>query len=226
MCYLSFIIYHSSLFTLTQKIFSLSAFLYGLPVGFAFSFALGPVFFSLIKASLENGFRTAIYIAIGVVLADLVLLGIAYGGVQTLLPTGVDVVFWTELFGGLLLIGLALMTIMKKPKNTEGVSIKPSKWILKNIARGFFLNILNPANFFEWVGAAGVLKSKYQFEVFENVSFFTGALIAVFMTELAVAYFASRLRKVLNERVIYIINIVTGSIFFGFGLWLLWEAAH
>ena len=211
---------------MTTKIFSLSAFLYGLPVGFAFSFALGPVFFSLIKASLENGFRAAVYIALGVVFADVVLLGIAYGGVETFLPTGVDVAFWTELFGGLLLIGIGVATILKKTKDTEGVSIEPSKLIFKNMARGFFLNILNPANFFEWVGAAGVLKSKYHFEVFENVSFFTGALLAVFFTELAVAYFASRLRNVLNNRVIYIINIVTGSVFLGFGLWLLWEAAH
>ena len=212
--------------TLTQKIFSLSAFLYGLPVGFAFSFALGPVFFSLIKASLEHGFRAALYIAIGVIVADLVLLGIAYGGVETLLPSGVNVAFWTELFGGLVLIGIAIATITKKPKNTEGVVIEPSNMIFKNIMRGFFFNIFNPANFFEWVGAAGVLKSKYHFEVFENISFFTGALLAVFITELTVAYFASRLRKVLNERVIYIINIVTGSIFFGFGIWLLWEAAR
>jgi L-lysine exporter family protein LysE/ArgO len=211
---------------LTTKIFSLSAFLYGIPVGFAFSFALGPVFFSLIKASLENGFRAAVFIAMGVVVADLVLLGIAYGGVETLLPNGMNVAFWTQLFGGLLLISIAISTIIKKPKNTEGVPIEPSNLIIKNMARGFFLNILNPANFFEWVGAAGVLKSKYAFEVFENVSFFTGALLAVFMTELAVAYFASRLRKVLNERVIYGINIVTGSVFLGFGLWLLWEAAH
>ncbi len=211
---------------MTTKIFSLSAFLYGIPVGFAFSFALGPVFFSLIKASLENGFRAAIYIATGVVVADLVLLGIAYGGVETLLPSGMNVAFWTQLFGGVLLIGIAIATIIKKPKNTEGVAIEPTNLIFKNIARGFFLNILNPANFFEWVGAAGVLKSKYQFEVFENVSFFTGALLAVFVTELSVAYFASRLRKVLNERVIYGINIVTGSVFLGFGIWLLWEAAH
>ena len=93
-------------------------------------------------------------------------------------------------------------------------------------SRGFFLNILNPANFFEWVGAAGVLKTKYHFAVFENISFFTGALLAVFCTGLSVAYFASRLRKVLNDKVMSVINIVTGSIFLGFGVWLLWEAAH
>ena len=209
---------------MTKQIFSLSAFLYGLPVGFAFSFALGPVFFSLIKASLENGFRSAVYIVLGVIVADMILLGIAYGGVETLLPNNMDVAFWTQLIGGLFLLGIGIATIRKKNQDTEGVVIVPSKMILKNIARGFFLNIFNPANFFEWVGAAGVLKSKYHFALYQNISFFTGALLAVFCTGLSVAYFASRLRKVLNEQVMYAINIVTGSIFLCFGVWLLWEA--
>ena len=205
--------------------FSFSAFLYGLPVGFAFSFALGPVFFSLIKASLEYGFRAAISIALGVILADLVLLGIAYGGVEAFLPkSNMNVTFWVQLLGGLLLVGIGLSTVLKKRKNTEGVTLTHERRIIKNISMGFFLNIINPANFFEWVGAASVLKSKYQFETFENVSFFTGALLAVFTTELSVAYFATRLRKILNDRVIYGINVVTSMVFIGSGIWLLFEA--
>ena len=118
---------------------------------------------------MENGFRSAVYIAIGVIIADMILLGIAYGGIETLLPNNMDVAFWTQLLGGLFLLGIGIATIRKKSQNTEGSLIEPSKLILKNIARGFFLNILNPANFFEWVGAAGVLKSKYHFETFENL---------------------------------------------------------
>ena len=205
--------------------FSLSAFLYGLPVGFAFSFALGPVFFSLIKASLEYGFRAAISIALGVILADVVLLGIAYGGVEAFLPkSDMDVTFGVQLLGGLLLVGIGLATVLKKRENTEGVNLKHERRIVKHLSMGFFLNIINPANFFEWVGAASVLKTKYQFEIFENVSFFTGALLAVFVTELSVAYFATRLRKVLNDRVIYGINVVTGVVFVGSGIWLLTES--
>jgi threonine/homoserine/homoserine lactone efflux protein len=206
-------------------LFSFSAFLYGLPVGFAFSFALGPVFFSLIKASLEYGFRAAISIALGVIAADLVLLGIAYGGVEAFLPkSDMDVTFWVQLLGGLLLVGIGLATMLKKRENTEGVALTHERRIIKHLSMGFFLNIINPANFFEWVGAASVLKSKYQFETFENVSFFTGALLAVFITELSVAYFATRLRKVLNDRVIYGINVATGVVFIGSGIWLLLEA--
>ncbi len=204
---------------------SFSAFFYGLPVGFAFSFALGPVFFSLIKASLDYGFRAAVSIAVGVIVADLILLGIAYGGVEAFLPkNGMNVAFWVQLLGGCLLLGIGLSTMLKKRQNTEGVALTHERRIFKHISMGFFLNIANPANFFEWMGAASVLKSKYHFETFENVSFFTGALLAVFLTELSVAYFASKLRRVLNDRVIYGINFVTGLVFLGCGMWLLWSA--
>jgi L-lysine exporter family protein LysE/ArgO len=206
---------------------SFSAFLYGLPVGFAFSFALGPVFFSLIKASLDYGFRAAVSIALGVIFADLVLLAIAFGGVEAFLPkTTVDVTFWVQLLGGLLLLGLGLATMLKKRVYTEGSPLTHERRIFKHISMGFLLNIVNPANFFEWMGTASVLKTKYHFEAFENVSFFTGALLAVFLTELAVAYFAVRLKKKLNQRVIQNINFVTGVLFIGTGLWLFWEAVH
>lgn len=209
---------------MTQYV-SLSAFLYGLPIGFAFSFALGPVFFSLIKTSLEYGLLAAVSIALGVILADLVLLGIAYGGVEAFLPkSNMDVTFWVQLLGGLLLLGIGIGTIVRKPQNTEGFLLTQEKRILKNMSIGFFLNILNPANFFEWMGTASVLKSKYHFETFENVSFFVGALLAVFVTELSVAYFATRLRRVMNDRVVYGVNLVTGAVFVASGIWLLWEA--
>jgi threonine/homoserine/homoserine lactone efflux protein len=201
---------------------SISAFLYGLPVGFAFSFALGPVFFSLIKASLEYGFRAAVSIALGVILADLILLGIAYGGVEVFLPkNNVDVTFWVQLLGGLLLLGLGMSTMLKKRVYTEGSPLPHGKRAFRHFSLGFFINIVNPANFFEWMGAASVLKTTYHFETFENISFFTGALLAVFLTELMVAYFATRLREILNNHVIYWINLVTGAVFLGFGFWLL-----
>ncbi len=206
---------------------SVSAFLYGLPVGFAFSFALGPVFFSLIKVSLEYGFRAAVSIALGVILADLALLAIAFGGVEAFLPKNdVNVTFWVQLLGGILLLGIGIGTIVKKAVYTEGSPLTRERRIFKHISMGFFLNIVNPANFFEWMGAASVLKSKYHFETYENVSFFAGALLAVFGTELFVAYFATRLRTILSNRMIHGINILTGVVFIMSGIWLFWEASR
>lgn len=207
-----------------MNIFSASAFLSGIPIGFIFSFALGPVFFTIIKTSLERGFKSTIPITIGVILADLVLLALAYSGVEAFLPRDVDISFWVSVGGGTFLIILGVITLLNRDKISQGKDITPSKLAFQNIIKGFFLNSLNPANFMEWVGAAGILKTKYHFEVYQNVSFFTGALIGAAATSLAISYFAARLRRVLSVKVMRYINIVSGSLFLGFGIYLLVEA--
>lgn len=206
-----------------NQIFSIKAFLLGLPIGIVFSFALGPVFFSIIKTSLQNGFRSAVWISLGVILADMTLLGFAYSSVEAFLPKGVDVAYWIQLIGGLVLLTFGIVTILKKNENTEGVAAD-STLIIKNISTGFFLNIINPANFAEWVGIAGLLKTKYHFETYENFSFYGGALLAVLFTELLVAYFAEKLRRFLNPQVMQNINMTAGIIFVITAIWLLADA--
>ena len=204
---------------------SLLAFAYGVPVGFAFSIALGPVFFSLIKSSVEHGFKAALWIACGVILADMCLLAFAYGGVEAFLPTqGFNVAFWAQFAGGLLLLGLGMANFIKKTSDTEGGAVVATRLAWKNLSQGFFLNILNPANFFEWVGTASILKSTYHFDTPQSLSFFAGALLAVFMTEVGVAYFASRLRQWLSVQIMQYINWGSGLLFSAFGLWLLYQA--
>ena len=201
--------------------FSIKAFLSGIPIGFLFSFALGPVFFTIIKTSLERGFRSTIPITIGVILADLVLLGLAYSGVQAIIPEGVDFSFWAELGGGSFLITLGIITIFNRSKVAQPKEISLTALFFQNLFKGFLLNILNPTNFMEWVGTVGVLKTKYHFEMYQNISFFTGALLCATITSLAISYFAARLRKVLTEKVLRYINIGSGILFIGFGIWLL-----
>jgi L-lysine exporter family protein LysE/ArgO len=206
------------------NIFSTKAFFSGIPIGFLFSFALGPVFFTIIKTSLERGFRSTIPITVGVILADLVLLALAYSGVEAFMPTGMDVSFWVDICGGVFLIVLGVFGILNRNKVSVGKEIGATTLLFQNLSKGFFLNILNPANFMEWVGAAGVLKTKYHFEVYQNISFFTGALLGAGATSLAISYFAARLRNVLSFKVMRYINIVSGILFIAFGLWLLSEA--
>jgi L-lysine exporter family protein LysE/ArgO len=203
--------------------FSLTAFLAGIPVGFFFSFGMGPVFFTLIQSSLQYGFRKAAYTIIGVVLADIIMLGIAYSGMSAFLPENLDVSFWASLIGGIVLLVLGTSFLLKKMVETE-VQIEDSKLIVQNISKGFFLNILNPSNFMEWVAMAGILKTKYHFVTHENVSFFTAAVSMVILTELAIAFYASKLKGLMTVKTMDSINKVSGVLFIGFGLWFLYEA--
>jgi L-lysine exporter family protein LysE/ArgO len=203
--------------------FSISAFLYGIPIGFLFSFGLGPVFFTLIQSSIMYGFRKAMYIIIGVVIADLIMLAVAYSGITLLLPKDIDVSFWVELVGGILLLGLGIGTLLKR-SNTKAKPIGMARLIIQNILKGFFLNILNPGNFMEWVATAGILKTKYHYTTSENVSFFIGAILMVIITEFFIAYFADKLRYIMTEKVMRYITTFTGLLLLGFGIWLLSEA--
>ena len=48
------------------------------PLGFFLAFMIGPVFFVLIETSATKGFRAAVAFDIGVILADIIFIGVAY----------------------------------------------------------------------------------------------------------------------------------------------------
>ena len=49
-----------------------------IPLGFFLSFMIGPVFFVLLETSVVKGFKAAIFFNLGVVLADIVFITIAF----------------------------------------------------------------------------------------------------------------------------------------------------
>ena len=56
--------------------------LYGITVGLtlAIPLGMGPAFFVLIETSITKGFRAALYFDLGVIIADIVFISIAYLG--------------------------------------------------------------------------------------------------------------------------------------------------
>ncbi len=205
--------------------FSLKSFIAGFPVGIAFCLALGPVFFSLLKNSLQHGWRAAVLMALGVTLSDLVLLLGAFSGVQALLPQDSKLENLVQIAGGFLLIGLGVASILKKATPTEGGQlVEKPKSAIHFIGIGFLLNILNPVNFAEWVGTASYLKTVENYTTMQSISFFSGALLGVFCIEVGIGLSASRLRNYLNDKVIYIFNIATGVLFLVSGIVLFAKA--
>ncbi len=204
--------------------FSVSSFLAGIPVGAAFCLTLGPVFFSLIKNSIEHGTRAAISMATGVTLADVLLLLFAFSGVETMLPQNGIVENVVEIIGGGFLIALGIAAILKRV-DTGGGTIAPRQSVLKYISLGFFLNILNPVNFAEWIGTASYLKVRLGYSTMQSISFFTGALLAVWLVEAAIGLFATRLKNYLTPRMMRNFNVATGILFLLCGVYLLYRAA-
>jgi threonine/homoserine/homoserine lactone efflux protein len=200
----------------------ISALFSGIVIGIPLCFALGPVFFALIQNSLTNGFKSAFFIATGVILADILLFAAAYTGTHLFINDGMatsrdTVNFWVELCGGIVLLIMGFMALRKHVVETN------QKRFFHNpvmyTVRGFALNFLNPANFFAWVVVTSNFNQIYISMPF-RVVFYVSTLASVYITELLISYFAGRIRRVINDRFMHLISIVNGIIFIGCGLLL------
>ncbi len=197
------------------------AFFLGIAAGIPMSFALGPVFFALIQNSLSNSFKSAFYIATGVIIADIILFVAAYSGTQLFIEgqntdTG-SMNFWVELVGGSILILMGFFTIRKQVTESNQIKFFYNPFMF--FMRGFALNIFNPLNFFLWVGLIAVYNLQHD-STSIRFTFYIATLLSIFMTEILIAYFAARITKLLNARVLHIISIVNGLIFTGCGILL------
>jgi L-lysine exporter family protein LysE/ArgO len=195
----------------------------GIPIGFVMSFALGPVFFSLIHFSLKRGFWSSFYIATGVILADIVLLSAVFSGIELLMPSkNADLHFYVSLLGGLVLIGMGAANFFKKT-TIHNVEDSGKRNVFLLILNGFLLNILNPANFLAWLALSTNITQSGSFSFYGQISLYIGCLLGIYATEVAIAYFASLLQRHLNDKRMKIINYTMGIIFVLCGLYLLFQ---
>ncbi len=198
------------------------AFLSGAAVGVPMCFALGPVFFALIQNSLSNGFRSAFYIATGVIIADIILFIAAYSGTNLFIDgqnaDKTSINFWVELLGGIILVLMGFFTIRRHVRETNERKFfhNPVMYFM----RGFALNFLNPVNFFAWVVVIANFNLVYITTSY-RLTFYIATILSIFATELIISYFAARITKILNAKMLRIISTGNGLVFMGCGLWLL-----
>ncbi len=189
----------------------------GLATGFVLSMMLGTVFFALIRNSISFGYKTGIFIALGVILCDILFISLALasqpfaeflGKYKNQISVG----------GGIVLMGMGLLMFFKsEPVMQEGkVFGQGSYWYY--IGNGFLLNIVNPVNFFSWLGISSFLTIKYQYGINDKILFFSASLLSIFLAEFGIAFFASRLKRWISPKSLKRINQVSGLVFLGVGI--------
>jgi len=194
----------------------------GLGTGIVLSLMLGTVFFALIQNSVDFGYKSGIFIALGVIISDVFFISVAILG-TSFLPDMPRMPFYSSFLGGILLIMLGLVSIFKKNPKLVYPKTKFGN-LMYYFSTGFLLNALNPINFFFWVAVVAYLQTEKFFPLLEQVVFFASCLSAIFATEVSISYFASRLRKLFTPLVLRRINQISGLIFVSFGIKLLYDA--
>lgn len=198
----------------------ISSFFNGFGTGFILSMGLGTVFFYLVQNSIDNGFKSGLSIALGVIISDILLISIS-GLNAYIIPQGGTTEIIIRIIGASLLLFLGLFSIFKKTAATIYPSTKKMT-VPMYMVNGFVLNIINPANFFMWVTISATLNTSDGYTYFRQSIFFIGALGAIFLTEVLISFSASLLKKVLNEKTMSLINVVSGVAFLVFAVVVVW----
>jgi threonine/homoserine/homoserine lactone efflux protein len=194
----------------------------GLVLGLLLAISVGPVIFSIIKQSINNGHRGGLSFIFGVAASDLTLVLISN--------------VFTELFnrllrfekvigvgGSVLLIGIGVYFLFfKKVKVADHGMASHFHLRFSNYVRiffaGYFMNSLNPgviAFWFTWATAF------VTFSINERIVLFGSCLAVVFIADLLKVFLANRLRSKLTPNIIHRINQLSGLILIGFGIVLI-----
>jgi len=200
----------------------IEAILKGLAMGLLLVISVGPVIFTIIKQSINNGKEGGFSFIIGVWVSDLVvvLLSNVFSELVTHLlafkkPIGIT--------GSIFLIGMGVYYLFfkKVSLHPEDISLPPLKASdhAQIALQGFLLNTLNPAVLAFWLTAATAIAVTHSIK--ERIIIFTTTLLINMTADVAKVTLAGKLRSKLTVKNIRLINKVSGLILLIFGTVLL-----
>ena len=185
-----------------------------IPLGFFLSFMVGPVFFVLLQTSAIKGFRAAITFDLGVLLADVLFILVAYFSSFQLLENlsnqpGLYV------FGGVILLIYGLFTFFKVDNSKEipevSKRIKKSDF-LSLFIKGFLLNFINIGVLVFWLGIIIIVGPSLDNQSDRFFTFFATVLLSYFVTDIFKILLAKQLKNKLTVKRIFLVKKIIGII--------------
>jgi len=196
-----------------------------IPFGIILAFTIGPVFFVLLETGATKGFRSAIIFDLGVILADIIFIIVAFYSTNKLIEKIKDDPNLL-IFGGVLLIAYGLISFIKTSKSFRSIAREYHKIEIKKndlgklFIKGFLLNFINIGVLLGWLGFIVIGSSITEGEYGVTV-FIVTMLCTYFVVDLFKIAAAKRLRKKLTPRLIFKTKKIVALVILGFGILLL-----
>jgi threonine/homoserine/homoserine lactone efflux protein len=175
-----------------------------IPLGFFLAFMVGPAFFILLETAALRGFKAAFSFDMGVILADIVFIFIAYFSTNQLLRSIKDdpALF---IFGGSVLTIYGLIAYIKA-KNATYTSADFELQKLKKkdvfgiIVKGFLLNFINIGVLGFWLGLLIIFGPSLEMEGSRLIVFFSTIIITYLVIDIFKILLAKKFNKKLTPK--------------------------
>ena len=192
------------------------------------TFSFGPAFFALINTGIKFGYKTGSFLALGVVMSDfflclLVCILVHYGMANLLHSEKAQTFF--AIIGGIILIVFGAFFFKKHPVKTDDIidieNQLPSPKLM--FLKGFFLNLFNPTVWLLWLANVTAISKTLDYSMFKMIVFFSIVLGAVLLVELFKVKLAGKIKNYLTDKIMIIVNYITGTALMIFGLILIYN---
>jgi len=194
--------------------------IHGIAFGLVMILFIGPVFFTLLRASIGFGFSGGLTVATGIILSDILCILVCYFGAAQFIETekyGPAI----ALLGAAILIGMGLKYVITR-KSAYGTGDNlGGKDRVGLIIKGFLVNFVNPFVFLIWIGIITYARNDYG-EGIHMILFILGILITIFSTDLLKSFYAAKLERIMHSKALIKVNLWIGIILIGFGIRMLW----
>jgi threonine/homoserine/homoserine lactone efflux protein len=196
----------------------------GLALGFVLALSVGPIIFTIIKQSLDNGHKGGFSFVAGVWVSD-ILLVVLSNTVTALVSEALEHTRVIAFGGSIFLIFMGVYFVFfKKVSLGRDPAGNDARFRKRDMARvfasGFIINTLNPGVIFFWLGNATVLSLTHTLR--ERITIFSVCLLVNMSADVGKVMMAGKLRSKLTLKTLSVINRISGTILVGFGIALLW----
>jgi threonine/homoserine/homoserine lactone efflux protein len=185
----------------------------GIGIGLVLTFLTGPVFFALIKTSIEKGFHAGISLALGVVTSDVVFVGAILFGSQYFDISSQDKRN-AGVIGCIVLFALGIYYIFKKSEVNYGNKVPTKLARTGYFLKGFLMCMLNPTLLLHWTVVIGTASTLYIYGVpnrsLKIAVMFLTILIVQFGLDTTKAFYANKLRDRISVKFVHRLNEIAG----------------
>ena len=196
-------------------------FITAISLGFFLSFMIGPVFFILIETSITKGIKAALTFDLGVILADITFILIAYYSSFKLLSKIKDdpALF---IFGGGIMATYGVVSYVKLKKlNKAEIHIETSNY--KNnyfslFAKGYLLNFINIGVLGFWLAIIITMGPEMDMVPDRLFLFFSYVILAYLVTDIFKIFLAKQLQSKLTPKNILKVKKISSLLLIIFGI--------
>ncbi len=194
----------------------------GIGLGIVLSFLTGPVFFALIKISIEKGVWAGMALSAGVFLSDILYIIITLYG-SSYLKLESEYRLQIGIIGSVILMSIGIYYIFKKVTiNYENTP--KTRHYTAFFLKGFFMCVFNPAILLYWVSVtSGFISVAGKMEARDIAPFFGAILFMQVSMDFVKAYYANKLRNKIKVSTIAQLNRIAGVLIIIFALRLIYN---